>query len=59
MEPVKQTGTVHKRRLVGVEAAAEGGQGAGMGISYQAFAITDSSVPPPVAFELDEADGAE
>ena len=32
-----------------------------MGISYQAFAITDGRAPPPVAFELeeynDESDG--
>ncbi len=42
-----------------MEEGAEGGQGAGMGISYQAFAITDGSAPPPVAFELEEADGAD
>ena len=45
-------------RLVGVEEAAEGSRGAGMGNSYQAMAITDGRVPPPVAFELEDADSA-
>ena len=42
-------------RLVATEEAADGGVAAGMGVSYQAFAIMDGRSPPPVAFEVDEA----
>ena len=47
------------RRLVGTEEAADGGTEAGMGVSYQAFAITVGDAPPPVAFEVEEEAGGE